>query len=384
LNLRFVRFVDRYIGIPLCYLLHLLEKIFIRRSKSSSCKKILLIKTFGIGNILMLSPTFRALRKRFPGARIDLLTLTSNKGILKDNPFLDRIYYFHNESLFLFVRSILKAVSGMRKEKYDVVLDFEQFAKVSAIVAFLTGAPERVGFNTPGQGRGIIYTKRVAYLDYTHMIDTFSRIAKPLGIDGIEPSLEPLPITDRERKKTEKFLADNNLLNGRETVLLHPGSGPNMEFRRWEAQKFARLADLLVDNFNVNIVISAVPEEKDLVEKITSHMKHRAVSTLGQLSIKELAELISRCKFIVSNDTCPVHIASAMGTPVVGFYGPNTPYLYGPRGDNNLIFYRDPYCSPCITNYNEKVSRCTHPFCIRRITVEEVYEKIKERYFSKR
>ena len=112
-------------------------------------------------------------------------------------------------------------------------------------------------------------------------------------------------------------------------------------------------------------------------------MKNRSINAVNRLNLKELAVLIEQCRFFISNDTAPVHIASAMKTPVVAFYGPNTPYLYGPRGKNDLVFYKDLFCSPCITNYNAKIHKCDHSTCMKTITVEEVLEGIEKKYFTK-
>ena len=386
-NLRFTRMTDRYLGITLCHLLYFLNRVtgsICRKRENKKVDKILMIKTWGIGNLIMMFPTIRAIRQRYPQAQIDMLTLFQNKELLRHNPFIDNVYFLSNENFLRFAVNYLRDVFKIRRERYDMVLDFEQFARVSSVLALLSGAGERIGFDTPGQGRGIAYTKRVAYLDYTHMVETFFRIAKGAGIEEANLSPLRLDITEREKENVKLFLKDNGA--GEEDIVVgaHIGSSDNMMAqRRWATEKFARLADALVDKHKVKIVFTgAGKDEAMLIEQTISLMENSAINAVNVFTLKELAALTERCALFISNDTAPVHIASAMGTPVVAFYGPNTPYLYGPRGKNDLVFYKDPYCSPCITNYNAKISKCDNPICTKSITVEEVLEGIEKKYFK--
>lgn len=385
MNLSFVRMTDRYLGITLCYLLYFLKKILksmFGENEKEGINKILMIKFWGIGNLVMILPTIKAVRRHYPKAQIDVFTLSNNKEVLQHNPWVSNVYFLENRDFLAFVITYLRAVFRLRKERYDMVLDFEQFAKTSSVFALLIGAKERIGFDTPGQGRGIAYTRRVAYLDYKHMVETFFRIAKGAGI--AEGNLSPvrLDVKDEERERVELFLRKNNIDKDNTIIGIHIGSGDNMMGqRRWPKENFAQLADMLMDKYKTKIVFTGSGEEEKLVIETLSLMKNNVVNAANRLTIKELAALAEKCLFFISNDTAPVHIASAMGTPVVAFYGPNTPYLYGPRGENNLVFYKDLYCSPCITNYNNKISKCNNPICTRSITVEEVFEGIEKKYF---
>lgn len=387
INLRLTRALDKYLGIFLCYFFIYLNKLvalWTHRVGEDQINKILMIKFFGIGNLVMLLPTIKAIRERYPEARIDMFTLFQNKEVLQNNSFINNTYFITNKNFISFAFEYLANVIKLRKEKYDLILDFEQFAKTSTVFGLMIGGRERVGFDTPGQNRGIGYTKKVAYLDYKHMVETFFRIAKGAGIEKADLSLLKLDISDEEQKRTEQFLKDKHVEKDDTIIGIHMGSGINMMTqRRWENDKFARLADRLIDKYKIKIIFTgAGVDEAELVEHTLAMMKNSVINAANKLTLKELAALIERSCFFISNDTAPVHIASAMGTPVVGFYGPNTPYLYGPRGKNDLVFYRDLFCSPCITNYNSKISKCNNPICIEDISVEEVFERIEKKYFS--
>ena len=387
-NLKFVRITDRYLGIILCYLLYYIHKIIeaIKGEKEKQqANKILIIKFWGVGNLIMMLPTIKAVRKHYPKAQIDIITLFQNEDAVKHNHFISNKYFISNKNVFRFIITYIRNLIMLKKEKYDIILDFEQFAKTSSVLALLIGGRERIGFDTPGQGRGVAYTRRVAYLDYTHMVETFFRIAKGAGVTEADLSPVKLYIPDQDSGKIKSFLEDNNIEKNDVIIGVHIGSGDNMlTQRRWEKEKFAQLADILIEKHKAKIIFTGVGEdEARLIEQTLSLMKNNAVNAANKFTLKELAALIEKCSFFISNDTAPVHIASAMGTPVVAFYGPNTPYLYGPRGKNNLVFYNDLYCSPCITNYNAKIHKCKNPICIESITVKEVLEGIEKKYLAK-
>ena len=111
-------------------------------------------------------------------------------------------------------------------------------------------------------------------------------------------------------------------------------------------------------------------------------MNNRAVDASGRLTIKQMAVIIEKSDIFFSSDTGPLHIASAMDTTVVGFFGPNTPLLYGPLGDKSIVYYKRLPCSPCITNYNAKKSDCRDPICITSIEVDKVYDDVAKRILS--
>jgi ADP-heptose:LPS heptosyltransferase len=111
-------------------------------------------------------------------------------------------------------------------------------------------------------------------------------------------------------------------------------------------------------------------------------MRHPGIDASDRFSVTELAALLQRAHLVVSNDTSVMHLAALMGTPVAALFGPTAPLHYGPRGDRHLVFYRDLYCSPCLTNYNLKISRCLDPVCMRGITPEAVVSAIAARYLE--
>ena len=349
-------------------------------------KRILAIKFYGLGNVVMLLPVIRALREAFPEAEVDFLTLEENRTLLDRSGVVTHTVAVDIRGYRRFLATLWNAVRATRGRHYDVVIDFEQFVKLSTIVAYLTGAPERIGFNTDGQRRGWLYTIRVVYTDSEHTSRIFMRLLRPLRITEL-PARVPMRATRAEDDAVDRLLAEHGVSPTHfPLVTVHVGSGDNfyrIPLKRWPTTNFARLADALVERYGATIVLTGKgAEERALVDETRAAMRQPAIDACDRLSIGELVALLARAHLVVVNDTSVMHLAAALQTPVVAFFGPTAPLHYGPGNPDDLVFYKDLYCSPCLTNYNLKVSRCVDPVCIRTIGVEEVLAGIDARFLG--
>lgn len=389
MNLKFVRWIDRYIGIPLSWAVFCLRRILCRLPVETEIKRILLIKFWGVGNIIMLLPAAKALKERFSGAKIDILTLTNNREPAESSGLFDNIYTIGNGSLVVFLATAWKSYRGLKKTGYDLIIDFEQFARFSALFSALIGPKKTIGFQTKGQHRGFLYTHPVNYNNCIHITQSFYSLAEQAGCAKRE-RIEAQAVTAGKKHQEEalRLIAEWGFQNKR-LILMHTGTSRNFSLRRWPPEYYADLADRLVDNFPVKIVFTGTGAERELAGKAMSYMKNKtsAVNSAGRLDFYCFIALIKLSDLLVSADTAPVHLASCLSVPVAGLYGPNTPLLYGPWGANSIYFYKHLSCSPCITNYNAKINRCRHPqgagMCMKSITPEEVFQGIKTAYFDK-
>jgi heptosyltransferase-2 len=349
-------------------------------------RRVLAIKFYGLGNLVMILPVLQALREAFPAAEIDFLTFPENELLLQRSRLVRRVLAVDIGGVGRLLATLGRALRAIRRADYDLVLDFEQFLRLSAILAFLSGARERIGFNTDGQRRGWLFTTRVVYSDREHMSRIFMRLLRPLGIEAA-PRPVSIVTEPTEEARVAELLAARAIGRGRfPLVVMHVGSGPNfyrVPLKRWPIEHFARLADALVARHGAAVLLTGKgPEERGLVEATRRLMREPAVEVCDQLSVTELIALIRQSHLVIANDTSVMHLAAAAGTPVVAFFGPTAPFLYGPGNAQDLVFYRDLYCSPCLSNYNLKVSRCLDPVCMRAIAVDEVLAGIEARFLG--
>lgn len=381
MNLSAVRFLDRQFGVPLCRALAACVRLFRRAPEAGDPHRILIMRGFGVGNLVLMLPTLQALHDRFPSARIDAITLESNRGFLERIDYVSRVWYLRDDGVGAFLRTLAASLPSMLRVDYDLYIDFEQFARVSAILGLLLLIPRRIGFEMPGKGRESAFTDPVRYRHDVHMMDGFFTLLGPLGI-APRTDLMPLPVATRleEEHAVDRLLAAAGIGKDDRIAIVHPGSGANVTLRRWPEDRFARLADYLVDS-GFRVILTGTRGEAPIVERTAGQMQRTALNAVGRLSLGDLLALLRRSALVVSNDTGPTHLAAMQGAPVVGLFGPNTPVLYGPRGRYALAFYLGLPCSPCMSNQNEKgASGCNDNICMKLMTAEQVIAALERTF----
>ncbi len=397
MNLLAARYIDRWAGVAVHLGLHAVGRATGRRLPPPGAttppsagrtwarpRRVLAIKFYGLGNLVLILPTLAALRAAVPEVEIDFLTLPGNEALLEQSGLVARVLTVEVATFPRFARAVARLVQALRARGYDTVLDFEQFLKVSGIFGFLSGAPELIGFDTEGQHRGWLYTTRVVSTDSVHTRDLFLRLAAPLGVpSGAAPAWR-LPVADADRARVRALLPSGGA--GRSLVVMHPGTGESynrVALKRWEIERFAAVADALAERHGAVVAFTGHGEaERALVAQATRRLRHPALDACDRLGVGELAALVAEATVVLTGDTSVMHLAGAVGTPVVALLGPTPPALYGPRGPRDVVFYKDLYCSPCLSNYNFKMSTCTDPVCMRSIGADEVLAAIEARFFA--
>ncbi|HYY06304.1 MAG TPA: glycosyltransferase family 9 protein, partial [Candidatus Limnocylindria bacterium] len=252
-------------------------------------QRVLAIKFYGLGNIVMVLPVVQALRDALPGAELDFLTLEENCTLLERSGLVSNALGVTMRGFGPFLRSLWQAMRRVRARRYDLVVDFEQFVKLSAIVAFLSGAPERIGFNTDGQRRGWLFTSRVVYTDSEHMSRIFMRLLKPLGIVDPHRRVHLGTTLGEEERVIELLGAQGVAATHFPLIAVHVGSGDNfyrIPLKRWPTRNFARLADALVERYGAAVVFTGKgEEERGLVAAALAEMQQPAVNLCDRLSV---------------------------------------------------------------------------------------------------
>ena len=340
------------------------QDLFLGYRELRSVREIVAVKFWGVGNAALLLPVLAAVKRRYPAARLTVVTLERNRLVFQS--VADRV---------LTVRfgmapfDLPRVLAALRRDRADLALDFEQFVRASQVLLFLSGARQVIAFDTAGQNRAHLAEVRVPYDDTGHASRSFLSLARAAGVHETDYVPGGLGVDAEARERTAEWV---QRAGKRPLVLVHPGSGDNFTGRRWPTRRFGLVARRLVDEHDAAVVVTGTRAERRLAHEVVEASERDLFDLSGRLPLADLIAFLDRAEMLISNDTGPVHLASALGTPVLGLYGPNTPLLYGPLSPGSRAFYDAPACSPCITNLNYKTSRCLNPVCIRAISEEEV------------
>jgi ADP-heptose:LPS heptosyltransferase len=351
-----------------------------RRNEQGEPRRVLLIKFWGIGSLQLLTPAVQALRERHPGARLELLTLAENGDFATGLGVFDEVLRLDvrcTSWLQVFGR-IFRLLLELRDRSFDLVYDFEFFTRFSAVVAFLAGAPRSAGFATASVWRGRLHTTDVPFNRYWHVARNFRALAG--GEDGTELSpeaLRPFNPTPGDLTHVEQLLGV-----GPACVVFNVNAGRLSLERRWPSENFIALGKRLLAETDRRLVLVGAPSEREYVAAVAAGIganNERVVDLSGQLSIGQLAALLESAALVLTNDSGPMHVAAALGTPTLGLFGPETPQMYSPLGARATALYRPTVCSPCINVHNNKVSTCIHgrPECLVNLTVEDVWQSVE-------
>jgi ADP-heptose:LPS heptosyltransferase len=379
---------DKFLGALACFLLQPLRLLRSRARATPPPRKILLVKFWGIGSLQLLTPAVAALRRDFPEARLCLLTLRPNEEFARGLRVFDEVRTLDVRAASgargwctIFGR-IARLVLSLRRARFDRVHDFEFFTRFSALVSLASGARETVGFAAPGVWRGGFHERTVPFNRYWHVARNFRALAG--GEDGEEVgSLSPFPLLADDLASVRAKLARAGVPPDRPIAVLNPNAGVLALERRWPAASFAALARRLCLEDGTPVVFIGSAEEREYVADIVRSVGRvpggLLVDLSGELSIGELAALLAGAGTHVTNDSGPMHIGAALGTPTVALFGPETPVMYAPIGRRAVALWRPPPCSPCINVHENKVLNCVRgiPECLTNISVDTVCAAVR-------
>lgn len=381
----------------LCALL-LAWKRLLRTGRSAPApegvKRILLLKMWGMGSIVLASPLLAKLRARYPNARIDFLSLRENESIIALYPEIDRVITIDlSRGVGAFLSGTLRTIRQLRAERYDLLLDLEFFTRFSAIFSFLARPGFSHGFSAKGKWRGRLHDAEIPFNAYAHVTQNFLTLLAGDAMSPIDPAevgrANALPLLasspDAWEHCREKLVASPQWQEGRELVVVNPNAGDMAPERRWPTERFAELLVHVTAQLPVNVVIIGSDAERGRAEAVIqlSGLEERVVNLAGKSNIGELVALLAHADVVVSNDSGPMHIAAAVGTSIVALFGPETPVLYGPLraspSQYHAVHYLGLSCSPCMFVHDNKVLSCwfSQAQCMTGIAVADVFASVQ-------
>ena len=339
----------------------------------SKMYRILIIMMGGIGNMIFFTPALKALRKAYPSSRISfLLGPFGAENVIEGSDLINRkstVEYEKHKGL----KGKIKLIREQRTENFSLSITSTGINPIkSGLLCCLAGIKNRLGENI--EGKGFFYNLKVPFDKNSHEVESNISLMQKLGIKVKDKSLY-IYRSSEDKNYARRICADYNL--ERKLVIgMHPGSGmQHADFKRWPKDRFAQLADWLIDAYNASIIIFGGPEEISLAYDIKKLMKNESLIMTGRTTLAQTAALIEKCCLFISNDSGLLHVACAVNTPTVGIYGPTNYKRTRPYSDSSVLIRKDLSCSPC---YKGKPIHCFHMKCFNLITLKDVKEKIEK------
>jgi heptosyltransferase-2 len=341
-------------------------------------KKILVMRYRFIGDTVLTVPFLRNLRRAEPGAYIAWMVAPGSSDVVKGIPYVDDMIYWDPATIHADSRGTHRTFST--KMAFIKELRLHHFDKVyilkrslsSAVIAWLSGARERVGFDT--EGRGFLLTRRVPYRHDRHEVDNFLEVLRADGVKVEDDFLE-IWTTVQEEDRANRVLADAGVTSSEQKAMIHPFSA--VPQRGWPLENFAELAIRLSKEAGCRPLVVGGTGDIETFKKVKPLFGEGTVDLVGKCTLRETIALLKQCVLFVGNDSGIMHLAAAAGTPLVALFGPQSPVKFGPWSRRARMIYKGMECSPCRQKFFSECepSSRMRPACMEAISVEEVFQE---------
>ncbi len=347
-------------------------------------ERILVFAYHGLGNFIMYTPALKLLRERYPNARIDLQVgnNTGNEEVLAGASLFDNIY---NLPYSVGLRGWLKRLRDIRATRYDITInEFHSHSWQLAVTITFSRAKFRIGHVTsPGWSEkfshySFVFNVPVQMREDEHEIERYLDLVAAAGAKKVtaREAQTFIHLTDSDRRFASEYLPSNRLVIG-----IQPGTSPTMRWKQWSLERYRELIEqLITEQPDAQIVLFGAPNEVKMIEELASGLEKQVKIAAGKTTVKQVAALIERCALLVCNDSGLMHIAVAVGTPVLAIYGPTDFRRTAPLGEQHAIIRHALPCSPCFRLEGDaQVKACPHHDCLNTISTEEVLHQLHSR-----
>ncbi|MDA8098863.1 MAG: glycosyltransferase family 9 protein [Nitrospiraceae bacterium] len=347
-----MKYLDRLVGPPATALAAAIFRP--RATTSGDIHSILVVRPGGIGDAVLLIPAIKALRHAFPAARLDILAEQRNAEVFRSLPEITRLYQYDR----------CKELSAVVRARYDIVIDTEQWHRLSAVLARLARAPMLIGFATNARRR--LFTHPVPYSQDTYELESFLDLLTPiLAVQKNMPLAPFFPLSDDAKRMIAPRIKK---LSGRKTVVIFPGG--SIPERQWGAANFRDVAAWLVERGYGVVVVGGKTDTRE-GRQIAEGLDF-VIDVTGCLTLGETAAVIQSASLLISGDSGILHIGYALGVKTIGLFGPGRQAKWAPR-ENGVVFNRNLPCSPC-TTFGYTPQCANGAICMKSISSHEVAE----------
>lgn len=414
MNVDTMRFVDYYVGVPLCFITSVFFKLVrffqLSRKIKSPVHRVAFIELSEMGSAILADASLRWTQAQ--NAEVFFVIFKRNVGSLRLLGTVPEknIFLIRENNLWIFAWDSLRYLIWMRQNRIDAVVDLELFSRYTSLLTAFSGAEKKVGFyafHNEGLYRGEVLTHKVAYNPHQHIAKNFMALVRSLFSETMDVPLYKGYISEEDIQVAKVGILDVALKRVRSSLsAAHPqlasiledenqaiteclkkanskillfncAGGEFLPQRRWPVSSYSKLAQTILDKHeNIYILLTGSPQEYQEVEPI-SRLAHRdrLINFAGKILFEDLTALYSVSSLLLSNDSGPAHFASTTSIPTYVFFGPETPKLYGALG-NFFPITANLSCSPCVTAFNHRKTPCGDNQCLQVIKHENVYSMI--------
>jgi len=397
-----MRLIDRWAGIPLCFVTSVWSWIkSAQKTKSDNYTKqdspeiIVFIGLAEMGALVVAYPAIQEARKQYPNSRVCFITGPPGLQTLELMGFeKEEILLMSMSSLLGMFLDLIRIRKNFNGKSISAIV-LEPFTRISALLTVWIGASQRIGchrFFNEGSYIGSFLTHRLVFNPHLHASQTYFALSKalcePISTQPLLKEKIPSQMDNRLKIKIQeddqKALQNRLKLEYPETamekiILLNANASDIVPLRKWPMDRFVELGRKLLENVSITIILTGSPEEKKVCEDLALQINPaRTVNFAGKTTFKELITLYSISDLLITNDSGPVHFASTTEIPILALFGPETPKIFGPMSPNSKVISLELACSPCVSVFNQKKSFCDDNQCMKQISVQMVVKETQK------
>lgn len=371
---RLLKFLDRYLGIPLIFSMGVFRKKNLMPPKRPS--NILMVKLSALGDTILAVPAIRAARQQFPEAKITFIGGNTNEEILRRCSYIDQVYIFERKEILANPGYLFRFIRNLRTVNYDLVIHFGQWERLETILVGLSKGKFKIGFKTNGQRKHWVYDRSVEHSPDKHEVDSFALLIELAGVSPNNDDKLEFWLTPKEEKWAEAFWEKNNL-NGQSVICIHPctGRGGYRSQREWPMKNYIRLIKRINSFYRnrIRIIVTGSEEERLKIDKLQKMVK--CIDLVGH-SIGKVAAVIRRSDLLICGNTGITHVGAAVGIKVLEINGPVNFKKWKAWGKKHILVQSRVKCAPC-GNLGFEYAKCANAICMNAISPDEVFENVQ-------
>jgi heptosyltransferase-2 len=336
-------------------------------------EKILIIRFSSLGDIVLTTSVIKSLKQKFPQSPIFFLTKSQYQDLLKNDPHIFSLIKFDPKEKHKGISGFLKLIQELKAFEFDLVVDLHGNLR-SFLVRHLLKTELKIKYDKRWLARFLLVHFKFIKVKPMHTVDSYLEALKRIGVNSVEKDPQ-IFLNEKGENFLKDFLLEKNIEKDDIVVGIHPKA--KWETKRWDEEKFNQVCQILNQKLKVKIILFGDQKDQEVIERISPQGESQKIFKAVNLPLNKFMSLIKRCDCFITNDSGPMHIASALGVPVVAIFGPTHPKLgFSPRGSENVVLTANVKCSPC-SLHGEKKCHKKSRLCMDLIQPEMVADSVE-------